>query len=141
MNGIDIRKMAQPPVATKQANRLERTESPSLWTLLNKDIQLFESLSAATKESFYHELAILIHAGVDLKASLDLLIAEQTKPRSKAVMESILASVLQGGSLSQAMQKEKGFTPYEYFSVQIGEETGRLVGVLENLAEFFKKQI
>src|SRR5690606_6050472 len=43
--------------------------------------------------------------------------------------------------LSDALKKENGFSPYEYFSIQIGEETGRLIGVLESLDEYFKKQI
>ena len=39
------------------------------------------------------------------------------------------------------MQSGGLFTPYEFFSIRIGEETGKLVMVLAELAIYYKKRI
>src|SRR5690606_12086969 len=106
-----------------------------------REIRLFGGIKSHVKESFYHELAILIHAGVDLKAALDLVVGEQKKDANRKLMENIRSCIIEGESLSGALRKQQVFTPYEYYSIQIGEETGRLVPVLEDLALYFKKQI
>jgi type IV pilus assembly protein PilC len=39
------------------------------------------------------------------------------------------------------MQETKMFTPYEFYSLQIGEESGQLTDILKELAIFFSKKI
>ena len=46
-----------------------------------------------------------------------------------------------GSTFSAALEKNGHFTAYEYHSVQIGEETGRLISVLRELARFYEKKI
>src|SRR5688572_21271221 len=90
--------------------------------LLEKDIQLFPSrFTDKDKESFYLELSTLLVAGLDIKSALELIEDEQAKRKNKELIKNIKDNVINGDSLWEAMQKEKEFTPYEYFSVQIGE--------------------
>ena len=49
--------------------------------------------------------------------------------------------IVGGSSLSSSLKDSGKFSPHEYYSVQIGEETGELVVVLEELSKFFSKKI
>ena len=103
--------------------------------LLSKDILLLgKPFSDKIKESFYLELGSLMKAGLDIKTALQLISDEQAKKAPKAVMKSVLEKVLAGKSLSSALKSDKNFTAYEYFTIEIGEETGKLVTVLQRLS-------
>jgi type IV pilus assembly protein PilC len=49
--------------------------------------------------------------------------------------------VLEGESLSDAMEKSGNFTPYEFYSIKIGEESGKMNDVLKDLGIYFTKKI
>lgn len=135
---IDIRRfnktIAQPPKATAPEG--------GIWALLNKDIRLFgKGLPDKIKESFYLELSVLLSAGVDIRGALELIKSEQPKKKYRLVFENLAGLIVSGSTLSSAMISSSLFTPYEYFSAQIGEETGKLVTVLTELAAYYKKKI
>lgn len=140
---IDIRKSGRPsPAAAPKYEGLGEKDAGGVWAFLNKDIRVFGGgLPDKIKESFYLELSTLLAAGVDIRASLDLVREEQSKKKHQRVFMSVLQQITGGSTLSAALRKEGLFTPYEYYSVQIGEETGKLVAVLGELAGFYKKKI
>jgi len=72
---------------------------------------------------------------------LDLIADEQKKEKDKQLFKEIKDYVVNGGSLSEAMEKSKKFSIYECYSVQIGEETGKIIMILKELSEFFRKKI
>ncbi len=114
------------------------TESINWW---NKDIQLLGSgLSLSLKEAFFTELEILLTAGLDIQSSLQL-IADSRKPKNKKIFETIKGYLLEGQSLSQALKQTNKFSDYEVYSIQIGEESGRLNQVLKELAAFYAKSM
>lgn len=124
------------------ANNTTKEQSSSLSDLFNKDIQLFStSWSDNQKEQFYAELSTLLKAGLDVRLSLDMIIDSHGKSKTSAALKTILEAIINGESLSHALSTSGKFSSYEYFSVQIGEESGQLATVLENLAVFFKKKI
>jgi type IV pilus assembly protein PilC len=132
--GIDIRKL--------QKKSTEKGGDFSLFELLNKDISFSSNkLNDKKKEAFYHELGILFSAGVDIKSALELIEEEQTKPKEKALFAAIKERVIAGGSLSEAIRESGKFSNYEYYSIQIGEETGKLPVVLHELAGFYLNKI
>lgn len=109
---------------------------------MSKDITfLGKSFSDKIKESFYLELGSLVEAGLDIRSSMELIRDEQDKKKPKAIQSEILNNVINGSSLSSAMKRNKNFTPYEYFTIEIGEETGKLVNVLKQLSEYYKTKI
>jgi type IV pilus assembly protein PilC len=119
-----------------------RTKNAGVWDFLNRDVSLFGTgLPDKIKEGFYIELNALLAAGVDIRTALELIGGEQRKKKYKSIFLTILQSVTGGVTLSAALKKQGPFTPYEYYSVQIGEETGKLVIVLGELATFYKKKI
>lgn len=137
MAGININQFKQVPNRTT----VSKEPAANVFEFLNKDISLFATMGDKQKESLYHELSILLKAGVDLKSALELLILQLQKPKEAHLLEQIKKNIVEGGSLSGALQQHKDFTPYEYYSIQIGEETGKLSEVLEELALFYRKRL
>jgi len=135
-NGIDINRFRtvrpQPKTGDAKAQLME---------VLTRDYSLFSPFSDKQKEAFYHELGILLNAGIDLKAAFDMLVAQQQNKKNAEMLTAVQQAVVQGSSLSAAMQQHKPFTPYEYHSVQIGEETGKIAAALQDLALFFRKRL
>ena len=135
---IDISKLK---AKTTPVSKKEKEEG-SVFDFLNKDISLFgNSLSDKKKEAFYHELFILLTAGVDIRSTLDLIATEQTSEKDKQLFVGIRDSVTSGSTLSDAIQATGKFSPYEYHSLRIGEESGKLSTVLKELADFFQSNI
>lgn len=129
------RTSGQQPAAVSDGEK----EKDNIFT---RDIVLLSNLFPdKAKELFYAELGTLLEAGLDIKASLDLVKKEQRKKSVAGILQKIDTKVTNGSSLSSALQAETCFTAYEYFSVQIGEETGKLVEVLLQLSLYYKKKI
>ncbi len=136
MSKIDLTKLQ-----SKKAS-VSVDEKKSMFDFLNKDIAFFSSkFGDKKKERFYSELCILFEAGVDIRSSLELIEEEQIKEKDKQVFSSIKNAVTSGASLSKAIEQTGLFTPYEFYSLQIGEESGRLSEVLKELTLFFSKKI
>jgi type IV pilus assembly protein PilC len=93
------------------------------------------------KEAFYLELGSLLQAGINLKSSLELIVEDQKKEVDKKLFSTILQDVLNGLPLSKSLQKSEKFSLYETYSLQIGEETGKMIEVLKDLAKFYQNKI
>jgi len=123
--------------SVKKAAPAKKKES--IW---NKDIEVFPSrLTNNEKELIYRQLKVLQDSGVDIRTSLELLLTQVTKKKSKAKIKLIIDEVVLGKSLSESMANLDDFSPYEVYSLQIGEETGKLSTVLGKLSEYFENQI
>ena len=126
----------------KEAAQASLETKTNFWSILNKDISFSgKKLSDKLKESFYLELSILLTAGVDIKAALELLGGQQRKQKYKVLFNSIKEQIISGSSLSEATKYSGYFTAYEYYSLRIGEETGKLAQVLSDLANYFNRKI
>lgn len=134
MAGIDIKTHKK---GLKIADK--RKQGASREFILNHEINIFTyRLTDKQKESFYLELSTMLIAGMDLRSVLDLVVNEQKKERDRLTYQNIQHAVIRGTSFSEALRQCKHFTPYEYYSVQIGEETGKLHVVLKQLSEFYR---
>lgn len=123
-------------------NKSSKTEKSSLDTsFLQKEITLFgKSFSNKVKEDFYTELSVLLKAGITLKDALELILNALKKKQHKEKLTEIFNEIISGLSLSEALKQQKEFTDYEYYSIKIGEETGSLNKVSEQLGDFFGKK-
>ena len=110
-------------------------------SILNKEIGFQKAFSDKKKVSFYSELGALVNAGIDLRRALNIIEKGNSNKKDKAIISSITEQVIKGKSLSDSMQEMNVFTPYEYHSIKIGEETGKLVLVLEELERYFTQKI
>jgi type IV pilus assembly protein PilC len=139
-NALDIRKIRTTPTG-KDKNNIG-IENSKLLTLLNRDIRLFDNgISSKIKELFYLELATLLEAGVDIRTALELIKNEQPKKRLQQIFEHLCAQIIAGSTLSASLKSSDQFTSYEFFSIQIGEETGKLIYVLKELSGFYQKKV
>jgi type IV pilus assembly protein PilC len=139
MSGINIKQLKTAPAA--EVNDSSRTAG-GLFAFLEKDISLSgNKLSDKKKERFYSELKILFSAGIDIKTALELVEEEQQKKQDKELFGTIKQKVVNGSGLSDALNGTGKFSPYEYYTLQIGEETGHLNEVLEELSSFFATKI
>ena len=141
-NTIDIRQLRKTSSDKKEKPGEPAAAGQGIWGFLNKDIKLFGgALPDRVREGFYLELSTLLEAGVDIRSALELIMNEQPKKKHKAIFGDIAREIENGSTLSAALKRKDHFTPYEYYSVQIGEETGKLIVVLKELAVYYQKKI
>src|SRR5204862_2036552 len=89
----------------------------------SRDIQVFrQKLSDKKRERFYSELNILLTAGIDLKTAMEIVVEEQTNSQNKKTFLLIKDDLVRGKSLSKSIEDTGEFSPYEYYSIMVGEE-------------------
>lgn len=127
---------------TSKKKSVKPGQGKSVFDFLNKEISLFgKQLKDKKKENFYTELGILIVSGIDIRTALEIITEEQKAGADRELFLKINNDVINGDSLSEAMLKTGKFTMYEYYSLKIGEESGRMKEVLNDLAVYFTKKI
>lgn len=126
----------------KKPSRKDTKRSEVIFDFMNRDISFGrQELSDKKKEAFYNELGTLIQSGVDIRASLELTCGTYTNVKDIELFNGILKDIIAGASLSETLKKTGRFSSYEYYSVNIGEETAKLGEVLGELARYFKSKI
>lgn len=103
--------------------------------------QFSKKLSDKKKEVFYRELGMLLKSGVDFKKALEILSNQSATNFEKEIIIQIKNKVIEGRSIYESMRETKMFSPYEYYSIQIGEETRKLEEVLGELQKYFNSKI
>ncbi len=109
--------------------------------ILQREISLRPAFSDKAKETFYNEFTNLMESGVDVQRIMTLLIEEESNQKTKSVLESVLGLLVKGNSLSDSFKESGHFSAYEYQSIKIGEETGRLKIITEHLSEYFSSKV
>ncbi len=110
-------------------------------SFLKKEITfLNKPFGSKIKENFYTEVSVLLNAGVTLKQVLELLEKGQKKQQNKTVLSLLSEDIIAGRSLSNAIKKQNVFSEYEYYALKIGEETGTLAQVTEQLGAYFERK-
>jgi general secretion pathway protein F/type IV pilus assembly protein PilC len=91
--------------------------------------------------AFYAQLADLLHSGVPLLRSLDILENQSAQPTLSAVLREVRAKVADGTALAEAMaQHPKVFNELAVSMVRAGQEGGFLEDVLRRVAAFTEHQ-
>ncbi len=110
--------------------------------LLQQEISFTgNKLSLSKKEHFYSQMQVLLDAGIDLRSALEIYTDELKNKRDKNIFSDVQKKLIAGGSMSGILKESGRFTEYEYYSIQIGEETGRLTDVFNDLANFYKGRL
>src|SRR5690606_24751718 len=116
--------------------------SGGIMDFLNKDITFGDGqLSDKKKEEFYLEFSTLLLSGIDIRTAFDLVLVDQKTNKNTKVFTEIKERVVKGSTLSDAVQHSGRFSTYEFQSIRIGEETGKLGEVLRELALYYKSKI
>lgn len=121
----------------KTSNHKERKRA----SFLQKEVTFFNSVFGnKVKEDFYTELGVLLKAGITLRDGLELLTQSIKKKQDQNILKHIIDDIVSGKTLSEALYSHKEFTRYEYYSLKIGEETGTLPLISEQLGYFYAKK-
>ena len=112
-----------------------------LLTFLEKDISFQKnSLSNKNKFSFFSEIAMLLQAGVDVKNCLDIM-STSTKQGAQNIYKTLGDLLIQGDPFSTALSKIHGMNAYDVHTIRVGEETGKLPLVAEEISKFYERKI
>ena len=125
------------PVKLKESSSRIKSQ-PAGGTSLNT---LLRRIKASEISTMTRQLATLMGAGIQLVASLELLITQEVNPLLKKILAQIKESVNEGNSLASSLsQHAKYFSQIYINMVTAGEASGSLDLVLERLAEFSENQ-
>ncbi len=144
MSSIDLSNYNKKPDSKKEVNQEASTSlADQLSATLNKDITLFEKrFGNAQKEAFYSELGLLLSSGIDIKTALEIIEDQLKVKKHRLILQHIKDDVISGQSVWESVQKHhKTFSTYEYQSIKIGEESGKLPEVLIELGKFYTSAI
>jgi len=136
MEGIDLNKISVSKKQTSEENK------NGLMAFLNKDISMgTKQFPDKKKEAFYSELALLLDAGLEIRFVLELIESDEQNKADKSMLTEIKKQVIKGKDFSEALRESGRFSDYEYYSLKIGESSGKTLDVLEQLRKYFEKKI
>jgi general secretion pathway protein F len=131
--------------ALDELSAIERLKNtgviPLKVTSPKEDIQKKISIRSSKADllTFTTELSALLTAGLPLDRSLNILTEISENKEMKNVVQSILKSIREGSSFSDALQKHpKVFTKLYINMIRAGEAGGVLYVVLDKLNEFLE---
>ncbi|MDC8005213.1 type II secretion system F family protein [Aureisphaera galaxeae] len=123
------------------ADQNRSTSKEEKVSFMNREITLFgKGMSHRAKEDFYAELSVLLNSGVNLKTALDLISDMQRKKKDQSLIQEISNEIVAGSSLYDALEKNSNFSSYEYQAIKIGERTGQLPKIVDDLREYFNRK-
>ena len=124
---------AEPHITQKEKQNF------SFQDLMKTEIRFFgTAFNAKKKEAFYTELSVLLTSGITLSKALELIIDSEKKEELRRIIQEVYKHIIGGKSLFETLKVNKHFTPYEYYAIKIGEQTGKLAEVCTDLSLFYK---
>jgi len=91
---------------------------------------------------FSRQLATLLRSGISLLPALEILGGQVTTSRAfKKILETIVDDLRSGGSFTQTISKHpKVFSDIYCRTITVGEQTGNMEMVLNQMADYMEKQ-
>ena len=90
---------------------------------------------------FCRNLGVLLGSGVNLTATLRILVDIMAATGSETVWATAADRVRQGGKLSDALSATNSLPPMALRMVRLGEETGQLPTLAARIAEFYEAKL
>lgn len=90
---------------------------------------------------FSRSLAVLVHTGVPVVTALQVAKTTANSEVIAASVEAVAAQVANGGRISDAMERDGGFTDMVARMVEVGEETGALDQMLGKVADMYEAEV
>ena len=105
-------------------------------------IPLFGSLLLRSEvASLCDTLSTLIDSGIPLVEAIERCIAASSNERVKRCLSIAIQKVKEGQELSNSIESYNVFPKLVRSMIKIGEETGKLGFMTENLANFYKREV
>lgn len=144
MSSLDLSRYRPKPDKKPAAPAEEGSSlSEKLSDTLNQDIAFFDKkFGQQQKEAFYSELGLLLSSGIDIKTALEIIEEQMKVKKHREIIVQIKDDIISGNAVWEAIHKHpKTFSVYEYQSIRIGEESGKLPEVLIELGKFYTSAI
>jgi len=106
-----------------------------------RDLFAGRTLPATSLAMFTRELSTLVEAGIPLDEALRIVTLHPMTKAMRKVVEETLAHVLEGASLSEAMERQGRYGDFYCSRVRAGEAGGNLAEVLRQLAAFLERSV
>ena len=133
--GIDITEIKKHSNAKKVENP---ENNKGFLDFLNKDFSFSKIINDKKKHRFYSEMNLLISAGIDIRMALELSIEGEKSKKTQQLLQQVFDNIVKGNTLSESLSKTEKFSEYEYYSIKIGEESGNIKEVFNDLATYYE---
>jgi len=88
---------------------------------------------------FCQQLALVLKSGIAPVEGIPLIAEELTQPRLKKALDAISRDITQGAALHEALQHQSLFPEYLVAMTRLGENTGMLDRVMDNLSKYYER--
>jgi type IV pilus assembly protein PilC len=86
-------------------------------------------------------LSTLVKSGIDILKSVDIAARASGNALYETALTNVCMEVQQGRVMSASMADNPLFTPMMVRMIMIGEESGRLVDMLENVSKYYQNRV
>ena len=99
---------------------------------------LFQCIAA---QQFSSNLATLLKAGVPILHAMEIVIATSGNKVVASVLEHMRTGVREGRPLAEPMSRTDVFPPMVAQMIAVGEQTGKLSVMLEEISKYYEEQV
>lgn len=88
---------------------------------------------------FCTQMTMILSSGLSLQEGLEIIAADTNNPHMRSVCTLLHDNVVEHGSFYQAVKDEECFDDYMKHMIEIGEVSGHLDGVMNELAGYYER--
>lgn len=88
---------------------------------------------------FCQQMALVLKSGIAPVEGVPLIAEEMTQPRLKKALDEISNDITKGAGFYEALRNQSLFPEYLVSMTQLGEKTGMLDRVMDNLAKYYER--
>ncbi len=104
-------------------------------------VKIFNRVSLKEKIAFTRNLRVMIGVGISLPRALMTMVDQTENKRLKVVLTDIANEITEGKNFSSSLKKHSDvFSDFFSSMVKVGEETGMLEEVLDNVVEQMERE-
>lgn len=105
------------------------------------EIVLYKKINDKHKLWFYSDLYLLFSSNLDIKTTFEILEEQAEQSWIKQAIKNAKHEIIAGSSIADALKKSRLGENYEYYALQIGENTGKTNQVLKEIKLFYERKI
>lgn len=103
-------------------------------------MNISKKLTNSELASLCSQLSLLISAGITPAESISILLKDTDDPQGREILSEILTWCNEGGYFHDALSKTGLFPHYMIHMIKLGEESGNLDDVMQNLTQYYERE-
>ena len=97
-------------------------------------------LSNTELHTFCSQFALILRSGISSLEGISIMLDDTPKGKGHDILEALQKEVEATGSFAMAVQSVSCFPPYMCSMTELGEQSGRLDDVMENLSHHYQRE-